>query len=175
MEIKGGNQMKLYMITLGGKIEGCKVEIHDVQFAVAESIDDTLGLLRNNWYGRKDKLHMDSYMTLQGADGYKVQLTDEKPEDMNKLYFIYLGGYDSSRTQELHRVVFYVVKSEEEARQKAKKEMEKYMPGGHVDHAVDVGECLLHEMDEPVYLKFIKSEENYHVKPDWYGYRNLAK
>jgi hypothetical protein len=34
--------MQLFLVVLGGRIEGCLIELHDVRFVVGTSIEDTL-------------------------------------------------------------------------------------------------------------------------------------
>jgi hypothetical protein len=38
--------MQLFLVVLGGRIEGCHIELHDVRFVVGTSIEDTLPQLR---------------------------------------------------------------------------------------------------------------------------------
>ena len=41
--------MKLFMMSLGGKINGANIEVHDVQFAAAAKIEDNYAFGRSNW------------------------------------------------------------------------------------------------------------------------------
>ncbi|MBN2897757.1 MAG: DUF1543 domain-containing protein [Clostridia bacterium] len=91
--------MNLYMIGLGGKVHGANIEVHDVQFVVSDYIDQTVERLKANWYGMAEKLHMDSYTELEGADGFKVKVTKEKFSDKRRLFFVHLGGYKCSRNK----------------------------------------------------------------------------
>jgi hypothetical protein len=43
--------MQLFLVVLGGRIDGCHIELHDVRFVVGASIDDTLPQLRQQWFG----------------------------------------------------------------------------------------------------------------------------
>jgi hypothetical protein len=40
--------MQLFLVVLGGRIEGCHIELHDVRFVVDTSIEDTLPQLRQH-------------------------------------------------------------------------------------------------------------------------------
>ena len=64
------DMVKLFMVYLGGMSLGANIEIHDVQFVAAQTIEDTYPLLRKHWYGTPKGLHLDSYKDLMGTDGY---------------------------------------------------------------------------------------------------------
>lgn len=167
--------MNLYMISLGGKVSGANIEVHDVQFAVADHIDNTINLVKSSWYGVEEKLHMDSYTKIKGADGYEVKLVKEKPSGNRKLFFVHLGGYDKDMTQELHQVAFFVAETAQEAKHKALKEIEMFKEEGHIDQVVDVEACLLHREGEKYYIALDKSEVDFDLSPDWFGYRRLDR
>lgn len=40
--------MNLYMISLGGKVRGANIEVHDVQFAVEDHIDNIIDLVKES-------------------------------------------------------------------------------------------------------------------------------
>lgn len=167
--------MNLYMISLGGKVSGANIEVHDVQFAVADHIDNTIDLVKASWYGIEEKLHMDSYTKIKGADGYEIKLSKEKSSENRKLFFVYLGGYDKDMTQELHRVAFFVAETAQEAKHKALKKVEMFEEEWHIDQVVDVGACLLHREGGKYYITLDKSEVDFDLKPDWLGYRRLDR
>ena len=177
-------ELKLFMLSLGGKILGANIEVHDVKFAVAEKIEDTYDLVRSNWYGIKEKLHMDAYTEIKGADGYRIRLTIEKPvvsdskesdsiEATEKLYFIYMGGYSIGKTQEQHDVGLYVASSPNEAKAKASKDTRSFEKEGHIDSVVEVESCLLAANGDKYYIAFEKTDENFEIKPEWLGYKRL--
>ena len=70
---------KLYMITIGGKAKGANIEVHDVQFIIANNIKETYKILKENLYGIDLKLHLDAYKHIDGADGFTVEI-DENSE-----------------------------------------------------------------------------------------------
>ena len=171
--------MKLFMMSLGGKINGANIEVHDVQFAVAEKIEDTYDFVRSNWYGIKEKLHMDAYMEIKGADGYRIKLTKEKPmksetaENIQKLYFVFMGGYSVGKTQEGHDVGLYVAASPNEAKSKASKDTRRFEKEGHINSVVEVESCLLTSNGDKYYIILEETEENFEIKPEWLGYKRL--
>jgi len=165
--------MNLYMINLGGKVSGANIEVHDVQFAVADNIDNTIDLVKASWYGMKKNLHMDSYTNIKGADGYEVKVSKEKYSGNRKLFFVQLGGYDKDMTQELHRFAFFVAETVQEVKRKALKEIEMFEEKGHIDQVVDVEECLLHKESEKYYISLDESEVDFNLSPDWFGFRRL--
>ena len=58
---------KLFMIHLGGKAKGALIEVHDVQFVIAEKIEDCERSLRDHWYGLDLKCHIDSYKVIENV------------------------------------------------------------------------------------------------------------
>ena len=59
----------LYLVVLGGRINGCNVELHDVRWVVGETIEDTIKTLRSEWFGDKKGLHIESYRKIQTIEG----------------------------------------------------------------------------------------------------------
>ena len=110
---------KLFMVGLGGKTIKANIEVHDVQFVIGESIENTYELLVSNWYGISKKLHLDSYKYLDGADGYQITIQelnkDKKAEMTKSLFLVNIGGYDPESFLEIHRIGLYVAKSSGEA------------------------------------------------------------
>lgn len=163
------------MISLGGKVKGANIEVHDVQFAAAEGIDDTIELVKASWYGEEKKLHMDSFKKITGADGYRVEVVKHDPKEEKKLFFLHVGGYDKDMTQEMHRAQFVVAETPEEAKKRGFKEAEDFGENGHVDQVVYVQECILAEDGEKYFISLQKSGEEFNMKPDWFGYRRLDR
>ena len=63
---------RLFLVVLGGRINGCNVELHDVRWVIGESIEDTIRTLQNEWFGDKKGLHIDSYRKILHVDGMSV-------------------------------------------------------------------------------------------------------
>jgi hypothetical protein len=164
----------LYMISLGGKVKGCNIEVHDVQFVAANHIDETVGLLKSIWYGLDTKLHMDSYKLINGTDGFTVRLTKQKPEDGNKqLFFVQLGGYRTDCSQELHEIGLFIGESEQEVKERALKELKAADIQNHVDSIISVETSMLSVDGETYFIELNESIENFDQAPDWFGYRRL--
>lgn len=164
---------KLYMISLGGKAQGANIEVHDVQFVVAENIEAAILFVKGHWYGLKPKLHMDSYKEIKGVAGYQISLTDERQPEDNRLFFTYLGGYNEEATQEIHDVRLMVAGSVREAKRLAMKSAGFEYTQRHVDSVVDIEKSLLMNREETCYLKLTPSTEVFNLTPDWFGYRPL--
>lgn len=165
--------MDLYMISLGGKVKGGNIEVHDVQFVAAKHIDDTVELLKSSWYGMAEKLHMDSYKVIRGADGCKLRLTKDKPNSNKKLFFVHLGGYKAYSTQELHEIGLFIGDSESEVKVRALKESTVADLENHVDHIVNVESCMMSSDGETYYIELSESLQGFDRAPDWFGYRRL--
>src|SRR5882724_10280083 len=104
---------KLFAVYLGGRADGCNIELHDVVFVVGPSIEATYSLLAKKWFGNLQGFHIDSYVELQNIDGYKIELSKEpsKEDSLKKLYFINLGAYKPGEFTEYHQSAFYVADS----------------------------------------------------------------
>lgn len=174
--------MSLFVVSLGGKVLGGNLEVHDVRFVIADTIDETIPLVKEAWFGIETKLHLDSYLTLSHVDGYKIELTNHNINDnmAPKLYCVHFGGYRPEWSQEIHRLGFYVATSENEAKERARFDGESFEIQGHVDAVIDVSKQLMNVSNEKTSIKlepisvseFPKAHQNY-FKPDWYGYRRL--
>ncbi len=42
---------KLFIVYLGGSAPKANIELHDIQFVVGNTIEDTFEQLRSNWFG----------------------------------------------------------------------------------------------------------------------------
>jgi hypothetical protein len=165
--------MNLYMVSLGGKVKGCNVEVHDVQFVAANHIDETVEVLKKVWYGAPEKLHMDSYKVITGAEGYTVRLTKEKPDSNKQLYFVHLGGYKNDSTQELHDISLLIGESEQKTKERALVELQAADIENHVDSIVNVENCMLSTDGETYFIELCESYNHFDTRPDWFGYRRL--
>ncbi len=126
---------QLFMIGVGGSIASANVEIHDLQFVIADTIEDCFPVLQERWYG--DTLHLDGYMVLQYIDGYTIDLSVVMDE---QLYMIVYGGYNPNVIDEVHAYHFVVATSKEEAKQIAKTQYDSFLYINHVDEVIDVFE-----------------------------------
>ena len=185
----------LFLVVLGGRAHKANVELHDVRWVVGSKIEDTFNVLRKNWFGSIDGLHIDSFKKIEYIDGYKINLKNfEKNKIKNKqsfnqinpkknLWFVNIGGYDPSSMQEKHEFGLVVASSSLEAKNKAKS---KWLSGCRKKHKDDIVSLnTLISCDDCRLIKNIGSwqielilennlleETNY---PDWYGYKRIDK
>ena len=78
---------KLYLFYLGGNAGKSNIEVHDIQFVVANSVKAAIPFLQQAWFGDPDKLHLDGYQIVRWVDGYDVQLRAEPDSGEQKLFF----------------------------------------------------------------------------------------
>ena len=183
----------LFLVVLGGRAHKANVELHDVRWVVGPKIEDTFNVLRKNWFGSIDGLHIDSFKKIEHVDGYKINLKNfEKIKIKNKkliiqndlqknLWFVNIGGYDPSSMQEKHEFGLVVASSSLEAKNKA---ISKWLIGCRKKHKDDIASLnTLISCDDCQLIKNIGSweielilennlleENNY---PDWYGYQKI--
>jgi len=62
--------MNLFVIYIGGRHDHSLIELHDMRFSLAHSIEDTYETLRSSWWGIPNSLHIDGWGILKYADGY---------------------------------------------------------------------------------------------------------
>jgi hypothetical protein len=138
----------LHAVMLGGRAPGCRIELHDIAFAVGTSLPSMHEQLLKQWFGQPQGLHIDAYAVLTQADGHRVELRDEPAADGKQLYFINIGGYAKNELAEQHAYGFYVARNKTEAKARARAEL---LPGRdevHKDDLYDVDDCLaLTEVD----------------------------
>ncbi len=109
--------MKLFMFYVGGDCGGSNIELHDIRFSVGETFEDCYPDLRKQWWGDPGSLHLDCWGQVEQVEGYDVELTlDVIDVDQPKLFFLNMGGYDTSKFEELHHNVLVVVPDERAAR-----------------------------------------------------------
>jgi hypothetical protein len=111
--------MKLFAIYIGGEHPRANIEIHDVRFVVATSIEETYDQLRADWWGTPGTLHVDCWAEIDHVDGHDVTLRPEGPVARETLYFVNLGGYDGVSFAEQHKNMFVVAASAAEAKTRA--------------------------------------------------------
>ena len=183
----------LFLVVLGGIAEKANVELHDVRWVVGPKIEDTFPVLRKDWFGSIEGLHIDSYKKIKYVDGYKIYLRNfEKYTFKNKqsvkqmntqknLWFVNIGGYDPTSMQEKHEFGLVVASSSLEAKNKAKS---KWLSGCRKKHKDDISSLnMLISCDDCQLIKKIGcweielilennlgEETNY---PDWYGYKRI--
>lgn len=115
----------LYMILIGGMVDGCHVELHDVRFAVGPDIAACIPALKAQWWGTPKSLHLDAWGRVEAVDGYSVSVAPMGEGDADeragapRLFFCNMGGYDPAQFTELHANVLVVATDAQAARRKA--------------------------------------------------------
>lgn len=163
---------ELFLAVLGGRAPSCHIELHDVRFVAAATIEGALPELRRQWFGRREGLHLDSYLAVRAVDGFAVSLGRER------LWFVNLGAYRPDCLAELHHFGLVVARSPQAAKAAAKRQWLRGALQQHKDDLVAVDDCLAIEQLE------LLGGERWHVQlephpeglsqsqvPDWFGYR----
>ncbi|MCP9927273.1 DUF1543 domain-containing protein [Cyanobium sp. CH-040] len=171
----------LFLVVLGGRAPGCHIELHDVRFVAAATIEAAIPELRRQWFGRREGLHLDAYMAVQAVDGWAVRLGREpgapRPE---RLWFVNLGAYRPDSLAELHHFGLVVAPSAQGAKAAARRQWLRGALQQHRDdlHAVD--DCLALDQLEllgggrwHVHLEPHPAGLSQSQVPDWFGYRPI--
>jgi hypothetical protein len=133
---------RLLAVYLGGRAPRCNTELHDVVFIAGESIETSYERLMDKWFGDPLRMHIDSWVELQVADGHRISLQPHPPAPGKKLYFINLGAYLPGQFTELHANAFVVAASEADVKKRAKAELLQGTQSVHTDDLYDVDDCL---------------------------------
>ncbi len=118
--------VKLFMILIGCTPAGRHTEQHDVFFGVGKEPKDLIPEMISFWPEAKGKLHVDGWREVNFVDKYKItvevkDVRDPAPDaDINKLFFINLGGYKVNEFEEFHYKMLAVGKHKGEAIQQSK-------------------------------------------------------
>lgn len=137
------DQPKLCMFYLGGRFEGCSIEMHDVMFLVGKASADIFPKLRRRWRGTAESLHVDSWYPVENVDGYDIELRSDPPQDAAKhLHFVNLGAYRKGAFGELHHMELVVATNVDEAKAIAKSRAPKGWDQLHTDDLVEVDDCI---------------------------------
>ena len=133
----------LYVVMLGGKHPAAKIEVHDVVFALGDSLADCYPQLRTSWFGQANGLHIDSWMAVDGIDGYRLEWSNQAPAANElRLFFINLGGYQSGLFGEEHRYLLVVAKDIAGAKALGKQQIMNIWDKPHTDNIIDVDDCI---------------------------------
>jgi hypothetical protein len=146
--------LKLFAIYIGGEMAGANIEVHDVRFVAAASIEATYGALRRQWWGTPGSLHIDCWAQIGHADGFDVELRAEPFAGPERLYFVHLGGYAPGEFAEQHRSVFVVAPDQVRAKRRA------------IRHARDWDEPHrddIYEAEQAFDLSLAAADERWHI------------
>ena len=136
--------MKLFVIYVGENIKGCHLELHDMRFAIGNTIEDCYDQVRAQCWGIPEDLHLDCWGALEYADGYNVILKEEKPSsDQEQLFFVHLGGYTEDAFTEHHKNMFLVGTDAAEIKKRALSHEEtKLWSLPHKDRQFDIDDII---------------------------------
>ena len=149
----------LFVVMLGGKHPRAKIEVHDVVFAIADSLEATYPQLRQGWFGAPAGLHIDAWMRVDGVDGWKVELSPLAPlPGSPRLYFINLGGYEPNTFGEAHHYLLVVAQDKNQAKSRARQHMLKHWHQAHTDVLLDVDDCLPIDQVSGRYIHLVEGE-----------------
>ncbi|MDO7896047.1 DUF1543 domain-containing protein [Pseudomonas citrulli] len=133
----------LYVVMLGGRHPRANIEVHDVVFVQADSLDQAYPQLREAWFGSPKGLHIDSWLEVDGIDAYRVELSHMAPGPGEpRLFFINLGGYEREVFGEAHRYLLVVARDKAQAKQLGKRRLPMDWLKPHTDAVLEVDDCL---------------------------------
>lgn len=186
---------RLFLVVLGGRVQGCLIEQHDVRLVVGTSLEATIPELRRQWRGLRRGLHIDSWVRVERLEGYRVRLCPapapqptptpaptEAPTQApsvggERLWFVNIGGYDPDQLLEQHAFGLFVARSAQAARAKARRTLLTAAAQQHKDDLRAVDDCLaLAELQGwRVHLERDASgaPPPQPLRPDWFGYRRI--
>ena len=129
---------------LGGRAPGCRIELHDVAFAVGESLEDTHHQLLDQWFGQPRGLHVDAWAVVDQVEGYRVSLRPEPAdEDQSlRLYFVNIGGYRPGELAEQHGYMVLAASGKAQAKARAKRLLLAGHESVHKDDLYEVDDLL---------------------------------
>ena len=153
----------LFMVMLGGRHARANTEVHDVVFAVADSLEDSYPQLKHAWFGEQKGLHIDAWARLNGVESrgkkYQIQFGDAQPQVTDeKLWLINLGGYDTHEFGELHRYVLVVAPHAAEAKQLGKQHFDQKWQKQHTDRILEVDDCISIDCVHGRYVALVEAE-----------------
>lgn len=134
--------IKLFAVLLGGRADGCNIELHDVVFVAGDSLEETYPKLVAKWFGNKKRLHIDSTIELQYVDGYEILLSRNKPNQEKKLFFVNFGAYKPDYFGEVHETGFYVAKTKSEVLARAKNDLCLSLLEPHCDDNLSIDDII---------------------------------
>jgi len=185
-------KINLFLVFLGGRANKANIELHDVRWVIGSRIEDTFDVLKRDWFGTLEGLHIDSYKKIKFVDGYKINLKNSKNSNpknkqvnqtkkTKRLWFVNIGGYEPSSMQEKHEFGLVVASSYLEAKNKAKS---KWLDTCKKKHKDDID--LLNNLSTFDDCEPIKKISNWEIElipesnfveennyPDWYGYKRI--
>ena len=148
-----------FIVMLGGKHPRARIEVHDVVFVQAPSLQAAYPQLRAQWFGSAKGLHIDSWLEVDGVEGYRLLWSDVQPAAGEpRLYFINLGGYEPHCFGEAHRYVLVVAVSKAQAKARGKQHMAREWGQPHTDAVLDVDDCIAIDQVDGRYVHLVAGD-----------------
>ena len=149
----------LYVVMLGGRHPRASIEVHDVVFAQADSLEQTYPQLRNAWFGSLSGLHIDSWLEVHGVDGYRIEFSQAAPPPgAMRLFFLNLGGYERGVFGEAHRYLLVAAVDKNAAKKLGRQRMAADWLKPHTDNVLDVDDCLPIDLVAGRYVQLVRGE-----------------
>lgn len=137
-----GQDEQLFAVYIGGSVEGCHLELHDLRFAAGRAIEDCYDALRAQWWGTPKSLHLDAWGVIDWADGHDVRFsTTPPPAKAPRLFLVHLGGYDPALFTERHENFFMVAEDARAAKARAMAKIDTWR-SPHRDAVVDIDAAI---------------------------------
>ena len=135
--------MNLFAVFVGGSHERANIELHDMRFAVGESLEAITPQLRAAWWGKPSSLHVDGYAELTEVDGWQVDIVQgPAPEaPVRSLWFVNIGGYTPELFGEQHNYLFLAGEEKAKVWTRARA-ISPAWAGRHKDNFVSVDEIV---------------------------------
>ncbi|MFL0769236.1 MAG: DUF1543 domain-containing protein [Prochlorococcus sp.] len=178
--MKRTQEPRLFLVVLGGRTNTTHVEMHDVRWVVGKDIKETIPYLRQQWFGMRKGLHIDSYAAIEHVDGFSIYLQKQPIKQVKRarLWFVNVGGYDPEKLAEQHEFGLIVSPTMQSAKQIAK---DRWLPQAKDVHKDDMSEldridpvdnCLPIDELQGWYIRIemTGADKQKVLRPDWYGY-----
>lgn len=133
---------RLIACVLGGTAPRARTELHDVAFAVGDSLEAVHDQLLDGWFGDPRGLHVDAWCLLDSVAGYRVRLARTPPDNGLHLYFINIGGYRPGVFAEHHAWGFFGAPNKAEAKARARQTLLQGHVETHKDDLHEIDDCL---------------------------------
>jgi hypothetical protein len=135
--------VKLFAVFVGGNHPRANIELHDMRFAVGETLEAIVPQLRAAWWGTPGSLHVDGYAELSEVDGWQVDVVaGPAPEGtLRSVWFVNIGGYTPALFGEQHNYLFLAGEDKAKVWTRARS-LSPEWAGRHKDNFVSVDEVL---------------------------------
>ena len=136
------SDLKLFVVLVGGKQARARLELHDMVFVAAHSIEETIPAVRKAWWGTPSSLHIDAWAIVERVDGFRIQPVpkDAVSQDQASLFFVNTGGYRKGVLNEEHAYSFHVGANKAEVWKTAKARAE--FASRHKDNFEEVEDVI---------------------------------